>query len=57
MYQKLLFLFIVLYLNPLQAQENSRYWIYFKDKSSFLQNSVFSPPGVILTDRAVQRRL
>lgn len=55
--QKLLFLFIFIYLNLLPAQENSRYWIYFKDKPSFSDSGVLYSPYVTLTDRAVQRRL
>ncbi len=57
MHQKLLFLFIFFYLNQLPAQENSRYWIYFKDKPSFSDRGVLYSPYVTLTDRAIQRRL
>ena len=57
MQQKLLYLLIFICLNPLQAQENSRYWIYFKDKSPFSADHVLCSPDAILSRRSIHRRL
>jgi len=47
------FLFLV---SILTADENNRYWIYFSDKNSSLQNNHTNISSIQISDRAIKRR-
>ena len=56
MQQKLFYLSIFICLNLLPAQENNRYWIYFRDKSPYSAEGVLYSADVTLSPRSIQRR-
>jgi hypothetical protein len=56
MWFKYIIPFVLMFVTILSAQENQRYWIYFRDKENVSINELTKDSHPLISDRALQRR-
>ena len=56
MFFKYCILFVLILVTILPAEDNQRYWVYFKDKGDVSIDELNKRPNPLITERALQRR-